>query len=328
VADTGIKVEIMPSMCPEAKGSVEREFKSLKYGNNFYSLPGQHAKNPGRREDDGKSSAALTKYELERILVEIILDLNNEPVPLSCIPSEVLDAGYKAITHIGLYKWGLEHRPGYTRTLSPKDVFAYLLSKATATATSSGIKFQKQNFRSSSLKDLGYRSEARPISIGYVDGCADRVWFYDNQRNELISAENDNEEIRRSRASFREAELFLAEAEKLRECAKNENIYRKSVKAKRVNQTTIAAIAEAKAERRPLTKTQARADIRLNRSVERQSERDRRADDMLEKYGPRDSDTGSATQRSPVNLDQPSDLNTSVHRSIGRISRDRWLGEL
>jgi hypothetical protein len=151
VAETWIKVEIMPSMCPEAKGSVERKFKSLKHGNNFYSLPGRHAKNPGRREDDGKSGAALTQYELERILVEIMLDLNNDPVPLSYIPSEVLDAGYKAIMHIGLYKWGLEHRPGYTRTLPPKDVFAYLLSKATATATSSGIKFMKQNFRSPSL---------------------------------------------------------------------------------------------------------------------------------------------------------------------------------
>jgi hypothetical protein len=173
---------------------------------------------------------------------------------------------------------------------------------------------------------LGYRSEARPISIGYVDGCADRVWFFDNQRNEIIPAENDNEEIRRSRASFREAELFLAEAENLRERAKNENIHRKSEKAKRVNQSTIAAIVEAKAERRPLTKTQAKADIRLNRGVERQSERDRRADDMLEKYGPQDSHTTSASQRSPVDLDQPTDPNASGRRSIGRISRDKWLG--
>jgi hypothetical protein len=321
VPEFGIKVEIMPTMCAEAKGTIERKFKSIKHGNNFYLRPGRHAKSPGRREDDGKTSAALTPDEQERIIVEIIQDLNNEPVPLDCIPSEVLDAGYKSITHIGLYVWGLEHRPGYTRTLPPKDVFAHLLSKATAKATSSGIKFQKQNFRSPRLVKLGYRSEARPISIGYVDGCADRIWFYDNERHEMVAAENDHAEIRRSRASFREAELFLTEAEQLRRQAKHENIHRKSAKAKRVNQPTKAAIAEAQAERRPLTKTRAKAEIRLNGRVERQSERHRLSDEMAQKYASQDRDTNPETQPS---AEDPRAPTPNMRKSLGSISREIW----
>jgi len=324
VPDIGIKLEIMPSMCPEAKGSVEHKFKRLKHGNNFYLLPGKHAKNPGRREDDGKWSAALTPDELERIIVEIIVDINNEPVPLSHIPSAAIDAGYKAITRIGLYVWGLEHKPGHTRTLPPKDVFAHLLSRDQASATSSGIKFRKQNYRSPRLAELGYRRVAQPISIGYVDSCADRIWFYDSERNEVITAENDNVEIRRSRATFREVELFLVEAEKLRQEATNENIHQKSEKAKRINKPTVAAVLEAKEQRRNLTKTEAKADLRLNVAVEREAERHRRVAEMSERYASSDADTEDVPTVSPVEPSKPMTVSAVVPKSIGNISRELW----
>jgi hypothetical protein len=333
VPELGIVVEIMPSMCPERKGKVESSFKDIKHGNNFYRMFGRHPKNPGRREPDGKDTAALTLEELEMCIVEIILDLNNEPVPLRYIPADALSTGSSAITHIGLFQWGLDHRPGFTRSLSPKMVFNALLAKATASVTPRGIHFKKEYFCSPRLLELGYtaraNSRAFEIEIRYDEHSADQVWFCDQISGEWVPATNDNEETRRLRASFLELEKFRREHEKWALEAKAENVHRKDKKAVRINAMTREAGQEAKKQRKGLPKS-SKAGIRKNKRIDQAAENAIHAERALENFAP--PAAGAVLQEEKVKdtarrTSLPPEPGSNARSSGASIIRELWRQE-
>jgi hypothetical protein len=329
VPELGITVEIMPSMSPERKGKVESSFKDIKYRNNFYRLLGRHPKNPGRREPDGKDEAALTLEELEICIVEIILDLNNEPVPPRYMPAEALSFGCSAITHIGLFRWGLDHRPGFTRSLSPKSVFNAPLAEATASVTSRGIHFRKEYFVSPRLLDLGYtartaNSGAFEIEIRYDDHFADQVWFCDQILGEWVPAINDNEETRRLRASFLELENFRREQERWALQAKAENVHRKHEKAKRINTMTKQAAQEAKAQKEGLPKL-SDARIRTNKLFDQAAEDAIKGQKALEEFAPATTSVRRENIHSvPNNSSSPPDKVENAARSVASITLELW----
>jgi len=329
VPDLGITVEIMPSMRPERKAKVEASFKDIKHRNNFYRLHGRHPKNPGRREPDGKDKAALTLEELEICIVEIILDLNNEPAPFHYIPAEVRSFGSSDITHIGLFRWGLDHRPGFTRTLEPKSVFNALLAKATASVTSRGIHFRKQCFVSTRLLEIGYTARAAnsgpfEIEIRYDDHFADQVWFWDQILGEWVPAMNDNEETRRLRASFLELENFQREQERWALQAKAENVHRKHEKAKRINKMTTRAAQEAKAQREGLPKL-SNVGMRKNKVLDQAAEDVIKAQKALDEFAPANTSVRHENiHGAPNNSSSPPEQVGNAARSAASITRELW----
>jgi hypothetical protein len=121
-----------------------------------FDLPGRFAKIRKRREPDGKKEAALNIFEFERILVEIIMDINREPVESRRIPPDALVEGAKVASRIGFYEWGLTHRPGFTREMGPHFAYEHLLTKANATVRPNGIHVEGEVFNCDRLRELGY----------------------------------------------------------------------------------------------------------------------------------------------------------------------------
>jgi hypothetical protein len=331
VPELGIIVEIMPSMSPERKGKVESKFKDIKHRNNFYRLLGGHPKNPGRREPDGKDKAALTLEELEICIVEIIIDLNNDPVPFRYVPAEAQSLGSSDITHIGLFRWGLDHRPGFTRSLDPKSVFNALLARATASVTTRGIHFRKQFFVSPRLLELGYtaraaNSGAHEIEIGYDDHFADQVWFCDPILGDWVPAMNDDEETRHLRASFLEVEKFRRKHEKCALEAKAENVHRKDEKARGINKMTREAAQQAKEQRTGLPKS-SRAGIRKNRLIDKAAEDTVLAQRALEEFAPQ-IDGVVVEQENSIDREKegcPPERNDNARAAA--IVRELWWGK-
>lgn len=277
VPEIGIKVEVMPSMCPERKGKVESSIRPIKH-DSTYNIPGRYEKGRPRRTPKG-DDRALTLDELECIIIEIIIDLNNEPVPVEQVPQDMIKQGHAEVTHIGLWKWGLKNKPGHTRTLPPKLVYSELLSRGAATVTERGISFKGQNYYSEELEKSGVLARARaegsfPIDIRFDENFADQVWFCEGALQEWATAFNDNQEIRRLRISFWEAEEHFALVKKLRDEAKMENVHQKQEKAKRYNRETKMARAEA-ASARAASKPNGshRNRVRTNRQIEREANR-------------------------------------------------------
>jgi hypothetical protein len=312
---------------PDRKGKVESTFKSIKHNNSHYYIPGKHAKAPIRRESDGKKSAALTIDELELIIVEIIMDINNEPVPLDSIPAEIIKEGFSAITHIGMFTWGLEHHPGFTRTLPQKEIYANLLLKATGTVTGKGIYFKKQNYISPVLLDHGYQTKAASkgafeIELRYEDH-ADHIWFYDEPTLDWLPALNDNPDVQRLKATFYELENFQNEAQKLRFEAKAENTHKKDEKAKPINAMTRSAEKEAKNAKVGKTKTQNKKNVRQNKSIEIEAGRLNQSKETLASLV---SGISFAKNQSVADSDDEENSGDNKRLSIASHIKDLWNG--
>lgn len=277
VPELGIKLEIMPPMRPDRKGSVEGKFEKIKHGDNFYLKPGKHVKNVQRRGDDGKKSAALTLNDLEVTIVEIILDLNNDPVPVRYLPVEAINAGISSITYGGLFEWGLKNRTGYTRKLDSKTITNELMLKNNATVTPQGIYFKKHYYTSGDLFSSGLLANASKngsfhVEVRYDDLVSDKIHYLDPVQQDWLEVFNDNPDIQRLHASFWEIEEHREKAERLVFEAKKNNILNKSTKSKRVNDRNKMALDRSKSAKSPGSRSQSKQTIRINTEIEIASE--------------------------------------------------------
>ncbi|MBV5328415.1 MAG: hypothetical protein JZU65_12410 [Chlorobium sp.] len=276
VPEIGIKVEIMPPMCPEAKGSVESAIKEVKHGRSK-KLPGTYAKKPGRREPDGKADAALTLDQLEEIIIRQIMKLNDAPVQLKNIPHQMLQNGETYITRIGLYKWGLANCPGYTRKLTAKEIYTNLLSRDFASVTPRGIFYKSQIYFSDTLAENGFLARAAvghfPVEIRFDEHLADQIWFLDEDSNDWLPAIVDNDDIRRLKIAFFELESFNTEAKQLIDQTKLENVHQGLENEKLDDPIIKDAKRRAKAARIGVGKTEGRSKMRKNKQIDRDANR-------------------------------------------------------
>ncbi|GAA5176215.1 hypothetical protein GCM10025771_10360 [Niveibacterium umoris] len=273
---SGIRVETPPPMTPEAKGTVEgkhAEIKNPQRGR--FDLPGRFAKIRKRRDPDGKKAAALDILEFERILVEIIMDINREPVEAKRIPPDALPEGAKVASRIGFYEWGLTHRAGFTRKMGSHFVYEHLLTTTRATVTSQGIHAKGEVFNCDRLRELGYLAAAIDdkvkLSVAYNPLLASEVYFYDRKGSSWTPAFNTDPEIYRLKASFAEAASYRGWQEVLtRQAAFNAHGKRRERQA--FIRQTIKDAVKGKKET-PIKTSAAKAGIRENRAQERANER-------------------------------------------------------
>lgn len=327
VPEIGIEVEIMPPMRPERKGSVEGKIEDVKHGDNFYLKPGKHKKNPGRREKDGRKDAAYNLEELEQLIVDIILDLNNAPVPVENMPAEAVNVGVEAITYGGLFAWGLKHRTGFTRVLSEKVAENELMLRDKGSVTPNGIWYKKQNYTSDKLIESGLLARAAtkgnfPIDIRYDDLVGDRIRYMDPITREWTDALNDNPEVRRLHSAFWEIEQHLFKAEGLRSKAEENNISNKHEKAPTINQRAKAASARAKDAKATNKQSKSKQAINQNTAAEIAAERSKR---LLEEQ--KTLATALAVKAAePATLPEP--LSASVldqpAKSVGQRTLELW----
>lgn len=265
VPEIGTKVEIMPPMCPERKGGVEAGIKNIKHGHSHH-LPGRHPKFRRRREPDGSDTASLTVEELEKIVVEIIMGLNHAPVPAEHIPPELIESGWTDVSYIGLFKWGIEHLPGFTRKLTKTEVYTNLMSKGVAKLTDRGLSFKCQNFISPNLHNAiankRRSGKGRPlVDIRYDEHRAKAIWFLNRETDQWVEALNDNPDIQRREGAFYELEILRDEITKLRRAVKDENLHQEGKRRERVKKIVKGASEEAKEAKKGVSKAGRKKDI-------------------------------------------------------------------
>lgn len=284
---TGVKVEIMPPMRPQLKPLVERAFSEAKHGH-FFKIPGRYPKFRKRREPDGKHDAILTVYELEQVIVEIIMAINNEPQCRGNIPVEMLGEEKPDVTRIGIYSWGIKHRPGYTRILPQREVRTYLLMHGKASIQPNGIYFMGYRYFSQRLMESGLISLAASrkhfqVAIRYDEHMASVIWFIDN--DEWVEAYIDNDDVIQMGLTFAELKQLRLTTDTLIEKAKSINILRKDEKRNRFNQH----IKRVKEESQDVTckRTKAKAKIRENNALEQDIARMQRSTEFMTNHSPK-----------------------------------------
>lgn len=277
VRELGIVVEIMPPMCPERKGKVESMIKNIKHGHSNH-LPGRYPKFRQRREPDGIDSASLNIDDLEKIIVEIIIGLNSDPVPASYVPPEMIEEGYTDLTFIGLWRWGLQHRCGYTRSLRQQDVYTSLLAQGTAPLTSRGICFRTQTFALPvGSEAVAYKCQSGKggfrATIRYDELRADCIWFMDIKTKSWVQAFNMDENFKRRKAGFHELEICAKEINELRSDIRNKNLHSKSTTAQKVKEIVKQSVAEAREDKKGISKSGRKKNMRINTQLEKEAAR-------------------------------------------------------
>lgn len=295
---SGIRVEIPPPMNPEAKGTVEGKHAEVKRPQpGRFDLPGRYAKILKRRDPDGKRTAALNIFEFEQILVEIIMDINREPVQKRRIPPDALSTGAKAASRIGFYKWGLEHRAGFTRTKPPNFVYEHLLTRAKGSLTPQGIRIKGEVFNCDRLRELGFLAAAIDnevkLTVAYNPLLASEIYFYDQQNSSWEPAYNSDPEIFRLNASFSETENYRSwQNATAQQASLNAHGMRRN-RLKFVRNKIKDAVKEK--HETPLKTSKVKANIRENRAQERANERSPKLNGALRVEGPRSTNQPTST---------------------------------
>ncbi|HQC98306.1 MAG TPA: hypothetical protein PK306_21630 [Aquabacterium sp.] len=273
---SGVRVEVTPSMTPIAKGTVEGKHSEVKKPRpSRFDLPGRFKKIRERRQSDGKKGAALDILEFERILVEMIMDLNGEPVDPRRIPPDAIHEGSSIASRIGFHEWALKNRAGFTRKMGPHFVYEHLLTKAKGVVTPLGIKLENEMFACDRLREMGYLLAAAgahfDISVSYHPNYAGEVFFFDKEKDAWIAAHNIDPEIDRFKMTFAEAKEYRALQALLVEQAAFDNHARRRKRVPAVREEIRAAVAEKASQR--IKTSASNAHIRHNRARERAAQR-------------------------------------------------------
>jgi len=273
---SGVRVEVTPSMTPIAKGTVEGKHSEVKRPRpSRFDLPGRFKKIRERRQSDGKRDAALDIFEFERILVEIIMDINGGPMNPRRIPPDAIHEGAKIASRIGFHEWALKNRAGFTRKMGPHFVYEHLLTKADGVVTPLGIMVNNEVFNCDRLREIGYLMAAAgahfDIPISYHPNYAGEVFFFDKSNDAWIAAHNVDPEVDRLKMTFAEAKEYRALQSLLAEQAALDNHGRRRKKVPAVRKEIKAAIAEKASL--GIKTSASNANIRENRSRERAAQR-------------------------------------------------------
>nr|WP_295130168.1 Mu transposase C-terminal domain-containing protein [uncultured Roseateles sp.] len=273
---SGIRVEITEPYAPNKKGTVEgknSEVKRKRLGR--FDLPGLFKKYRKRGEGDGKDTAALNLFQFERLLVEIIMDLNRRPVQPKRLPKEALSEGGRVASRIGFYNWALRNRPGFTRAMGPNFVFEHLLKRGKGQVTGAGIKFRNEVYRSDRLYEMGYIAEGASnpfeIAVAYDPNFAAEIHVFDSQANKWIVAYNIDPDVARVKPSFDEQREFRARQRRTAEQADLAHHKHARDREPSIKQEVKAAVAEKNATSKLHGK--GKSDIRKHRAEERASAR-------------------------------------------------------
>lgn len=204
--ESKIRLEITPSYTPEAKGTVEGKNSELKRPNvSKFDLPGLYKKFRTRGESDGKWDAALNIDQFERIIVEMIMLLNRQPVLKKNLPRDAIRANVS--NRMQLWSWGLEHRSGYTERATSNFVHEHLLSRGTGILKPNGIYFKQQKYNCDLLREFKYLQTAprngRPIEISFHNNFAGEIFFRAPDQS-WKCAYNDDVEVSEMKLSFHE----------------------------------------------------------------------------------------------------------------------------
>lgn len=165
---------------PQMKGTVERWFHGLKSGD-IRKLVG-YGRRPERGELDPRRRAALTRYDGMRAFLLLAIRYNHQPAPLDAIPAAMLESGYKAISRIALWQWGMANRVSGARVEAPGVIYTSLLRKIDAAIRPDGLYVRGVRYMSAELRTSGLLRQASAtgrIDVqATIDEYASRVIWY------------------------------------------------------------------------------------------------------------------------------------------------------
>lgn len=191
VNSLNIKVSNTPPYRADWKGIIERHFhtcneKMIRW------IPGAVQKPHDRGDKDYRLDAVLDLHQFRKLMIICILDHNKNHRMDWYQMDEFMITDHVEPYPIELWKWGIQNRNGYLRTLSPEIVRLNLLPTATASVTPKGIYFQSKYYTCAKATEQQWFVKARvsgrwKIKIAFDPRNLDNIYLHDDTDKQLIT---------------------------------------------------------------------------------------------------------------------------------------------
>ena len=140
VRDLGITVESCPPYRGDLKGIIERTFRTYQMHLKPY-IPGHVEKDAGTRgAKDYRKDACLDLRTFIIIMIKLVLFYNNHHYMAEYPRTEDMRNSNVPAIPLHLWNYGVAHKAGALRTMSPEEYLPVLLPKGTAAVTGRGIR--------------------------------------------------------------------------------------------------------------------------------------------------------------------------------------------
>lgn len=168
INNLGIVIENTPPYRGDLKGIVERKFRTINTKLK-HKTPGAIMKEFRQRGDrDYRLDATLTLEEFTKIIIQLVIHHNNNPIEKYPMEKEMLIDGLLPIPSV-LWQWGMENKKGSLRTIEREIMRLNVLPKAKASVSRAGIKFKNLAYGSQkSIQEQWFvNQKVRCIEIVY-----------------------------------------------------------------------------------------------------------------------------------------------------------------
>lgn len=191
VDSLNIKVSNTPPYRADWKGIIERHFRTCNE-KMIRWIPGAVQKPHNRGDKDYRLDAVLDLHQFRKLIIICILDHNKNHRMDWYQMDEFMIQDHIEPYPIELWKWGVQNRNGYLRTLPPEIVRLHLLPTATASVTPKGIYFQSLYYTCAKATVEQWFVKARvsgrwKIQIAFDPRNLDNIYLYDDADKELTT---------------------------------------------------------------------------------------------------------------------------------------------
>lgn len=277
VAGLGITLAIAPPYRPDWKAIVESRFRLLNQLSQIHWTPGGVAERIRERgERDYRLDATLDLGEFSQIMIKSVLHHNHHREQPELLNQDMIRAE-TAPTPLAMWNWGIDHGFGTPNEQARELVHLHLMAKSSGTIQAAGLYFEGMYYVCATGSDEARYSRARAKGRENVD-----VWYHPTDPATVWLRTADKSLTRYVLRSSEERYIGhrLEEIQDMLMLTKHtppERKYSALISKVQLDAHIQATIAGAAADKRdsdiPSTKAAKLADIRINRAVERVSER-------------------------------------------------------
>lgn len=274
----GIEMGTAPPYRPDWKPMVESRFGILNDLTGIRWLPGGvAAREKERGERDYRLDATLNLKEFTQIVIECVLHYNRYHRQPERLTQSMMDDGVEP-TPMGIWSWASENDLIQANNRPDDLIYLHLLPRERATVQKGGVMFRGMHYVCEFAIQENWFAKARRNGVWSIDcrfdpNSAAHIWIQGENKQFLRC------DLRRSDAKYagyRSDEIYdLLEAYRQTPPAhKRAELESRVGLVDTVDQIINTARAERKLEPPARTKSEAVANIRENRSEERQRERE------------------------------------------------------
>jgi len=273
-----IRVSNTPPYRADWKGIVERNFRLIN-DTTIHWIPGAVKRTRERGDKDYRLDAVLDLQQFRKLMVLCVLEHNKDHQMNWYRMDEFMIQDDVEPYPVDLWNWGIQNRSGHLRQMTPDIVRLNLLPTAEASVTARGIYYKGLYYTCElALREQWFvkaRMQGRwKVSIAYEPRSLDIIYLRLNESRHLEVCQLTEADQRFKGRDWHEVMDYFEEQKQAQEIANTRQQQSKATFHAQLEHLVLEATEQTEKHQIGQSKRSRLKDIRENRKLERENERD------------------------------------------------------